>query len=840
MSTLKTNNIQHVDRSEPSILINTDGSVNIAGTMTYEDVTNVDSVGIITARKQLHVGTGVSIAAGGLNITAGVSTVQALQATTGTFSGIVQSAQFKLLDNAKAIYGTGGDMEIYHNATNTVIQNGTGTLQIVNTGSDLYQQAAANITFNTNGSNERVRITSNGDVRVGGGSPATFGSGTTVLETYNANTYVANLVTSGTHQLQMIASQTHGATSIGTRSNHNLSLTTNDTNRVTITTTGKATFTTPGGDDAILIKGDNYTSVRVQSARDSASDHAMFQMLGSRGTNASPTIVQSGDTLGTLSARGYDGNSYASSSNINFGVDGTPGDGDMPGRITFSTAADGSESPTERMRIQANGYINIGTGTAEEKLTVRDTTQHCLIRIISGNGTGQNAGIDFGDADDTDIGRIRYYHDNNYMRFDVNGAEALRIDSNRHIVNLSDSSRLKLGAGQDFEFYHDGTNSGIHNLTGDLYIENDSNSTSERIFIRAKAGEDSIRCHANGAVEIYHDGASDSSYYSRYDGATFRNNNAQGVKDCNIDLIGRVDGNVQLHFYADDNTDNNKKFKIRADSGTEALAIQGYYTGGYTNFLECSKGSNNNQNLRIRAGKGGIRFDDTCEDYRDIDGDGHLFRRDGQAQLGVDDFFYIHDIDNNDTNNRIRVKFDSNAGTGSPSVIAEGTFSPNTGLDFAEYFEWSDGNPSNEDRIGHTVSVDGLTGKIKIAEEGETVIGVISGTAGFTAGSASFSWKGRFKHDEWGREVYEQLKDENGNLLYADAETRAQIVKTNRIETEEYDPSLENSYVPRELRKEWDIVGLLGQIRVRKTAVIPSNWVKLKEIDSVKDLYLVK
>ena len=42
MSTLKTNNIQHVDRSDPSIIINTDGSVNIAGTMTYEDVTSVD------------------------------------------------------------------------------------------------------------------------------------------------------------------------------------------------------------------------------------------------------------------------------------------------------------------------------------------------------------------------------------------------------------------------------------------------------------------------------------------------------------------------------------------------------------------------------------------------------------------------------------------------------------------------------------------------------------------------------------------------------------------------------------------------------------------------------
>ena len=95
MSTLKTNNIQHVDRSDPSIIINTDGSVNIAGTMTYEDVTNVDAVGIITGRnnidaqKQVHVGTGVSVKAGGLNVTAGITTVQALQATTGTFTSPV-------------------------------------------------------------------------------------------------------------------------------------------------------------------------------------------------------------------------------------------------------------------------------------------------------------------------------------------------------------------------------------------------------------------------------------------------------------------------------------------------------------------------------------------------------------------------------------------------------------------------------------------------------------------------------------------------------------------------------------------------------------------------------
>ena len=77
MSTLKTNNIQHVDRSEPSILINTDGSVNIAGTMTYEDVTSVDSVGIITAR-----GLNIFGNTTGLQVASGISTFQAITATT--------------------------------------------------------------------------------------------------------------------------------------------------------------------------------------------------------------------------------------------------------------------------------------------------------------------------------------------------------------------------------------------------------------------------------------------------------------------------------------------------------------------------------------------------------------------------------------------------------------------------------------------------------------------------------------------------------------------------------------------------------------------------------------
>ena len=37
------------------------GNVSIGGTLTYEDVTNIDSVGIITAQKDIHVGAGLSV-----------------------------------------------------------------------------------------------------------------------------------------------------------------------------------------------------------------------------------------------------------------------------------------------------------------------------------------------------------------------------------------------------------------------------------------------------------------------------------------------------------------------------------------------------------------------------------------------------------------------------------------------------------------------------------------------------------------------------------------------------------------------------------------------------------
>jgi hypothetical protein len=76
------------------------------------------------------------------------------------------------------------------------------------------------------------------------------------------------------------------------------------------------------------------------------------------------TVVQNGDSLGDFSFTGADGTGYIVGAQIAAIVDGTPGTNDMPGRLVFSTTADGASSPTERMRISSTGLVTVA-GTLE-------------------------------------------------------------------------------------------------------------------------------------------------------------------------------------------------------------------------------------------------------------------------------------------------------------------------------------------------------------------------------------------------------------------------------------------------------------------------------------------
>lgn len=85
------------------------------------------------------------------------------------------------------------------------------------------------------------------------------------------------------------------------------------------------------------------------------------------GTN---TSVVANNALGSITFQGADGTGFIRGARIAAYVDGTPGTNDMPGRLVFSTTADGAADSTDRMTIKANGYVGINTSNPTQALSV--------------------------------------------------------------------------------------------------------------------------------------------------------------------------------------------------------------------------------------------------------------------------------------------------------------------------------------------------------------------------------------------------------------------------------------------------------------------------------------
>jgi hypothetical protein len=108
----------------------------------------------------------------------------------------------------------------------------------------------------------------------------------------------------------------------------------------------------------IFIEGTAYNSLSINNNTNDAFS-SLLAFGKSRGTaNGAVTSVGNGDRLGGF--YGADGSTNVEAARITAEVDGTPGANDMPGRLVFSTTADGASSPTERMRIDNLGVVCVG------------------------------------------------------------------------------------------------------------------------------------------------------------------------------------------------------------------------------------------------------------------------------------------------------------------------------------------------------------------------------------------------------------------------------------------------------------------------------------------------
>lgn len=140
-----------------------------------------------------------------------------------------------------------------------------------------------------------------------------------------------------------------------------------------------------------------------------------------------------------------------------------------------------------------------------------------------------------------------------------------------------------------------------------------------------------------------------------------------------------------------------------------------------------------------------------------------------------------------------------------------------TGADYSEYFEWLDGNPNAEDRAGKFVTLDGE--KIKFANDGDFIAGIVSATPAIIGDSASESWNGRYLTDIFGRIQYHdvEIPEEIQTITHEDGTTESIIIREAHTELHpiynpDYDPTLENEYQNRESRKEWATVGMFGKL----------------------------
>lgn len=137
-----------------------------------------------------------------------------------------------------------------------------------------------------------------------------------------------------------------------------------------------------------------------------------------------------------------------------------------------------------------------------------------------------------------------------------------------------------------------------------------------------------------------------------------------------------------------------------------------------------------------------------------------------------------------------------------------------TGADYAEYFEWADGNPNAEDRIGMAVTLDG--DKIRFANAGDDVLGIVSGSAMVVGDNYLHEWREKYLTDDYGRILYDapveefsEYVDDVTGEVYRESMGFHAYPKLNPA----FDPAQE--YISRADRKEWDAIGLIGKLHAR-------------------------
>ena len=513
------------------------GNVSIGGTLTYEDVTNIDSVGLITARD-------------------------------GIF--IPDNKELKFGNTAAS-----SDFRIYHNGSTNVLAGFTAS----DINIESYFGADVNIITNSNHyaikciSNAQVELYHDNNVRL-----TTTDDGITVDKGVTING-----IEGGDAQIRLRADQgddnndmfrfvvSDGGTGLKIQGYDGSFQT-----RVTVDTNGRLLLNNISSRSIanvtakVQLEGTSADGSAISITRNSANVNPPYLNFGkSRATSTGgTTIIQDGDNLGEIRFSGADGNDLTNhAASINAEVDGTPGNNDTPGRLIFSTTSDGSSDATERLRIASNGKVGINIAGSDNTSPVRNLdiadSSGAILRLISTDDSlganGRLGEIEFYSDDDDNahigafIKAIAYPSDVAGRRTtilfgtqnhdaSINAVEKVRLDCNGNVGIQTVNPHYELDLG------------------GKALTQDDG--TEYTLRIRSNNGKTAIRVGSGGGGSRVN--------LMRFDGDSNPGNGVGCSGDTNAGAYG---GTLVYHG---DRSGNENSFAVYMDQSASASQIEAF------------------------------------------------------------------------------------------------------------------------------------------------------------------------------------------------------------------------------------------------------------------------
>jgi hypothetical protein len=313
-------------------------------------------------------------------------------------------------DNIKAKFGTGNDLEIFHDGSNSNISD-------VGTGGLILRTDGTQIALNKGSSENMAKFITDGAVELYHNNIKKFettSTGATVTGKFNVSSNIADFA---------IKSE-------NTTHNARVDIIASGSNKNSILNFGDGASSTVGFID--YDHADNslrFATSATERGRFDSSGNLLLGATSVQGGTANTLQIADGSSARLLLQNTGGGRTYG----FFAGTDG------KLGLYDYSASA-------QRLAVDTSGKFGIGTASPTRNLEISDTTSGATtgIRLVGANNGSQV--IEFADTDDVNVGYITYDHTNNRMVFRAGDNQQVYVDGSGSLL-LGTTSNGSAGNG---------------------------------------------------------------------------------------------------------------------------------------------------------------------------------------------------------------------------------------------------------------------------------------------------------------------------------------------------------------------------------------------------------